>query len=174
MTGDILGYPTLEPTSRTLLNDWLVCTRGLRATELRKLDLSGAKINRQNARHMLRSLVEVLKTAGHSGLVVCVDNLEALAGSNSAAECRYSKMRREDAYECIRELIDEIDTLTNTMFVFAFDKDLLEDEAAGFKSYQALWMRMQNEIESERMNRFADIIDLDSDLDLTITERVTA
>jgi hypothetical protein len=70
-------------------------------------------------------------------------------------------MRREDAYESIRELIDEIDTLSHTMFVFAFNRGLIENETAGLKSYQALWMRIQNEIESGRFNRFSDIIDLD-------------
>jgi hypothetical protein len=57
-------------------------------------------------------------------------------------------------------LIDGIDTFSRFMLAFAFGKDLLEDEVSGIKSYQALWMRIQNEIESERLNRFADIIDL--------------
>jgi hypothetical protein len=48
------------------------------------------------------------------------------------------------------------------MFVFSFDRELLEDEAKGLKSYQALWMRIQNEIEGNRINRFADIIDMDA------------
>ena len=47
------------------------------------------------------------------------------------------------------------------MFVFAFNRSLMDNETAGLKSYQALWMRIQNEIESGRFNRFADIIDLD-------------
>jgi hypothetical protein len=99
--------------------------------------------------------------AGFSGLVVGIDNMEILAGASSLEDIRYTKMRREDAYESIRELIDEIDTLSHTMFVFAFNRDLIEDETAGLKSYQALWMRIQNEIESRRFNRFSDIIDLD-------------
>ncbi|MEG0216363.1 MAG: hypothetical protein RR685_09575, partial [Hungatella sp.] len=32
---------------------------------------------------------------------------------------------------------------------------------AGIKSYQALWMRIQNEIIGERFNRFTDMVDLD-------------
>ncbi len=57
--------------------------------------------------------------------------------------------------------IDEIDTLHNLMFIFAFDSKLTEDENSGLKSYQALWMRIQNEIEGERYNRFNDMADLD-------------
>jgi len=37
------------------------------------------------------------------------------------------------------------------------------------KSYQALWMRIQNEIEGTRFNRFADIVDLDRLIDEVYT-----
>jgi hypothetical protein len=47
------------------------------------------------------------------------------------------------------------------MFFFAFDRVLLDDERAGLKSYQALWMRMQNEIVSSRFNKFSDFYDMD-------------
>jgi hypothetical protein len=161
MTGSILGHPSLEPTSKELLMSWLSGTKGVRLAPLRKLGMSPSKITKHNARHMLRSLVEIIRMAGFSGLVVGIDDMEILAGASSLEDIRYTKMRREDAYESIRELIDEIDTLSHTMFVFAFNRDLIENETAGLKSYQALWMRIQNEIESRKFNRFSDIIDLD-------------
>ena len=37
----------------------------------------------------------------------------------------------------------------------------MDNENAGFKTYQALWMRIQNEVVSSRFNCFADILDLD-------------
>ena len=37
----------------------------------------------------------------------------------------------------------------------------MDHENAGLKAYQALWMRIQNEIVGERFNRFADMVDLD-------------
>ncbi|MDR1206243.1 MAG: ATP-binding protein [Peptococcaceae bacterium] len=160
MTGGIIGYPVLEPSSQALLTAWLTSEKGVRLPTLRKLGLS-SKITRHNARHMLRSLVEILRIAGYTGLVVGIDDLEILTGGSFLEEIRYTKMRREDAYESIRELIDEIDTLSHIMFVFAFDRELADNESAGLKSYQALWMRVQNEIESRRFNLFADIIDLD-------------
>jgi archaellum biogenesis ATPase FlaH len=83
-----------------------------------------------------------------------------LAETSVLEEIRYTKMRREDAYESIRELIDGIDALGHFMIVFAMNSSLLEDEAKGLKSYQALWMRIQNEISSDKVNRFADIINL--------------
>lgn len=70
-------------------------------------------------------------------------------------------MKREDTYESIRQLIDDIDSMKNIMFVYAFDRELIDNENAGLKSYQALWMRIQNEIVGERFNRFSDMVDLD-------------
>jgi hypothetical protein len=160
MTGGVLGHPLLEPASRDLLLAWLSGEKSVRLPALRKLGLAPFKITKHNARHMLRSLVELLRLAGYEGLVVGVDDLEVFTGLSSLEEIRYTKMRREDAYESIRELIDEIDTLSHVLFAFAFDKELLENETAGLKSYQALWMRIQNEVESRRFNRFSDIIDM--------------
>lgn len=51
--------------------------------------------------------------------------------------------------------------MKNIMFVFAFERELLDHDSAGLKSYQALWMRIQNEVVGEHFNRFADIVDLD-------------
>jgi Cdc6-like AAA superfamily ATPase len=162
LTGGFLGHPVLESASKELLLAWLSGDKSVRIPSLRKLGLSPFKITKYNARHMLRSAIEIMRLAGYAGLAVTVDDLDALIGNNFSPEkLRYTKIRREDAYESIRELIDEIDTLNHVMFVFAFDKELLEGEATGLKSYQALWMRIQNEIESRRFNRFSDIIDAD-------------
>ncbi|MDR2296313.1 MAG: ATP-binding protein [Clostridiales Family XIII bacterium] len=168
LTGGILGHPALEPASRDLLLAWLNGDKSVRLPALRKLGLSPFRIVKHNARHMLRSLVEILRLAGYTGLAVGVDDLEILTEKSSLEEIRYTKMRREDSYESIRELIDEIDTLSHSMFVFAFDRRLMDDEAAGLKSYQALWMRIQNEIESRRFNRFSDIIDMNKTLTKTL------
>ncbi|MDR1132981.1 MAG: DUF2791 family P-loop domain-containing protein [Synergistaceae bacterium] len=165
ITGGILGHPALEPAAQELLMSWLSGTKGAQLAPLRKLGVSPSwkpsRITKYNARHMLRSLVEIIRMAGFSGIAVGIDDMEILAGASSLEDIRYTKMRREDAYESIRELIDEIDTLSHTMFVFAFNRGLIDNETTGFKSYQALWMRIQNEIESGRFNRFSDIIDLD-------------
>jgi hypothetical protein len=87
--------------------------------------------------------------------------VEVLVNATSFDNVRYTKMRRDDAYWNIRELIDDIDTLNNIMFFFAFDRLMLDDELVGLKSYHALWLRMQNEIVSSRFNKFTDIYDVD-------------
>jgi hypothetical protein len=161
LTGSALGHPPLEPHNKTMLFQWLCGEPEAKLSELRKLGLSPVRITKTNARHMLRSLCECIRLAGHTGLFIAVDNLDALISKSSLQEIHYTKLRREDTYESIRELIDEIDTLRHIMVFFAFGRALMEDETAGLTSYQALWMRLQNEIRSERFNRFADIADLD-------------
>ena len=162
LTGSILGHPILEEENQSLLYRWLAGDRSVRVTMLRPLGLAPSKVTKYNARNLLGSLVELVHVAGYTGLVVAIDDVEVMADASGMNPMRYTKMRREDAYESIRQLIDDIDTFNHFMVVFGFDRVMLDDEAKGFKSYQALWMRIQNEIKSERINKFADIADLDA------------
>lgn len=161
LTGGILGHPLLEEQNRQMLLSWMEGDKGLKLASIRSLGLSPVRITKYNARHMLRSLAEVIRMAGYSGLFITVDNLEILLSRSSLEPIHYTKLKREDTYESIRQLIDDIDSMKNIMFVFAFERELLDNDSAGFKSYQALWMRIQNEVVGEHFNRFADIVDLD-------------
>jgi len=161
LTGGILGHPLLEQTNRQLLLSWLEGDKTVKLSLLRALGLSPSRITRYNARHMLRSLAEVVHMGGYAGIVVTIDNMEVLLNRSSLEPIHYTKLRREDTYESIRQLIDDIDSLKYIMFLFGFERSLLDDDNSGLKSYQALWMRIQNEIIGERFNRFTDIVDLD-------------
>lgn len=161
ITGGFLGHPLLEDQNKDMLLSWLEGDKSVKLASLRALGLSPVKITKYNARHMLRSLSEVVRLAGYSGLFVTIDNLEILLNRSGLQPIHYTKLKREDAYESIRQLVDDIDSLKNIMIVFAFDRELLDQDNAGIKSYQALWMRIQNEILGERFNRFTDIVDLD-------------
>ena len=161
LTGSILGYPLLEEQNKELLLAWLEGDRTVKLSQLRALGFYPSRISRYNARHMLRSLAEVIHMGGYSGLFISIDNLEILVSRTSLEPIHYTKMKREDTYESIRQLIDDIDSMKNIMFVYGFDRELIDDENAGLKSYQALWMRIQNEIVGERFNCFADIVDMD-------------
>lgn len=161
LTGGILGHPILEDQNRQMLLSWLDGDKSLKLSSIRSLGLSPVRITKFNARHMLRSLAVVIRMAGYSGLFITVDNLEILLSRSSLIPVHYTKLKREDTYESIRQLIDDIDSMKNIMFVFAFERELLDNDNAGLKSYQALWMRIQNEVIGERFNRFTDIVDLD-------------
>lgn len=162
LTGGLLGHPLLEQKNQELLLAWLGGDRTVKLSMLRALGLSPSRITKYNARHMLRSLARVIHLAGYSGLLVVIDDLEILLNRSSLKPIHYTKLRREDTYESIRQLIDDIDSMRNIMFVFGFDRDLLDNDNYGIKSYQALWMRIQSEIAGKRFNCFADIVDMDA------------
>lgn len=161
LTGYFLGYPVMEEPNKELLLGWLSGSKESKLSALRGLGFFPNRITKHNARHMLRSLAQVVRSGGYTGLFVAVDDLEILVGSDSLEDIRYTKLRREDAYESIRQLIDDIDTLSGILFVFAFERSLMDNDRGGLKSYQALWMRIQSEVSSDRFNRFSDIVDLD-------------
>lgn len=172
LTGGILGHPVLEPASRDLLLAFLHGDKSVKLSQLRALGLSPSRITKYNARHLLRSLSEVVHMAGYAGLLITIDDLEILMNRAAGSAMRYTKLRRNDAYESIRQLIDDIDNMRYVFFFFSFDRELMDNENVGFKTYQALWMRIQNEVVSTRFNRFADIIDLDRYADSFYTEDV--
>ena len=60
---------------------------------------------------MLRSLAEVVSMGGYSGLFIAIDDLEILTSRSSLEPVHYTKMKREDTYESIRQLIDDIDSM---------------------------------------------------------------
>lgn len=161
LTGSVLGYPVLEEQNQELLMAWLEGDRSIKLSQLRALDFYPSRITKYNARHMLRSLAELVRMGGYSGLFITIDDMEILISRSSLETVHYTKMKREDTYESIRQLIDDIDSMKNIMFVYAFDREMIDNENAGLKSYQALWMRIQNEIVGERFNRFTDMVDLD-------------
>ena len=161
LAGGIIGHPLLDGPSHENLLGWLAGRKEVRLPALRSLGLSPVRITRHNARHMLRSLTEVIKMAGYDGLIIAIDDLDILISQENLDDIRYTRLKREDAYESVRELIDEIDTLRNIFFLFSFDRRLIDDEVRGIKSYQALWFRIQNEIQSGRLNRFSNLIDMD-------------
>ena len=160
LCGGVLGHPVLDDSNKDLILSWLTNEKGFRVTSLRHLDMSPARITKFNARLMLQSLSELVMVSGYSGLIVTVDDLDVIIDRSSLAPLHYTKMKREDTYESIRELIDDIDNFKNIMFLFGCSKSLIDNERMGMKSYQALWMRIQNEVWNDRINKFSDIIDM--------------
>ena len=161
ITGGILGHPVLESQSKDLLLSWMRGDKSVKLALLRAMGLAPSKITKLNARHMLRSLSEVVHLGGFPGIFVCIDDMQQLISKSGMEEIHYTKLRREDTYESIRQLIDEIDSMHYIMFFLGFDRELIDNENYGIKAYQALWMRIQNEVVGKRFNRFQDILDLD-------------
>ena len=62
----------------------------------------------------------------------------------------------------MRQFIDEVDVFDHTMIVLGFKRDLVDDMSCGLRSYEALWLRIQSEVEGDLPNMFRDLIDLDA------------
>lgn len=141
--------------------------RWLRGERLNRQERNGinaaASVDRRNAREMLRSLAVLARAAGRSGLLVLIDNAEVLAGTARRDGVQYyTRNSRDQAYEMIRELIDE-SHLSPHLFIMIFaEADLFDGQKTGLASYPALWHRVQPEIVTSQVNRFADVIDLDT------------
>lgn len=161
-----------------LLEYWLrggkVAARDCNRLKLRR------PVDRYTGMQWLRSLLHFVRIAGGAGLAVGIDNLGVLleqprrsqsgTGEPSAWEgfvasappaLRYTKQRREDFYESLRTLIDEMGLVPGLLLLLAGPPELLSDDRLGIPAYNALQLRIQNEVTSQDVNRFADIIDLD-------------
>lgn len=161
LAGDLLGHPQLEASNREILLAFMHGDKSVKLSQMRALGFSPSRITKFNARHLLRSLSEVIHLAGFSGTLVVIDDMEVLLKRGSSELIHYGRVRREDSYESIRQLIDDIDSMRYIMFLLCFDRALTDDENYGMKSYQALWMRVQSEVVSPRFNSFADMLDFD-------------
>lgn len=164
MTGGVLGTLALGSEERIILEQWV---SGLQVTarERNRLNLRQA-VDKYSARLMLRSWLHFVRLAGFRGTLMTIDNLDVLLNSNRSKLPYYTRTRRNEVYETIRELIDEVDSLQSFMLLAAARNELFTDANAGLRSYPALWMRIQNEVDVDRLrskavNRFAEIIDLD-------------
>lgn len=152
----------LSPEDTALLYGWMRA-EAVPLRELRRFHVF-SRIDRYNARLMLRSLVEFARIGGKRGLFLAVDGLEVLLARKENGRPLYSKTAREEFYESARQLIDEIDALQHLMIVLAFGGELIDDRQAGLESYKALWLRIQKEVRGGRFNYFSDLVDLDADV----------
>ncbi len=158
---DHLGESVLPVAERTALLDWFQTRKALRR-DLKQNHIY-TPIDRMSARAMLRSLLVFLRACGRQGLFVAVDNLDDLMALRpeeyTARRYKYARAARTDAYESIRQLIDDVDEMKSACFLFAADALMLADQTLGLPSYNALWLRIQNEVVTAEFNPFADVIE---------------
>jgi hypothetical protein len=119
------------------------------------------RINRQNAHAMLTSLCHWLRRAGAAGLVVVLDLRQILrVGAVGAGEIRYSPAAVMDAYEVLRELIDDIDALPGLFLAVLADPALTAgDPRRVLDQYSALQMRIWPDVRpGARQNPIAPLV----------------
>jgi hypothetical protein len=121
------------------------------------------KVTRHNARSMLRSLGHWLRLTGDRGLLLTLD-IRRLAQSlpSGTDGIRYTPAAVMDAYEVLRQLIDEADHLQGLLLVVLADPSFLEgDPKRSIDSYLALKMRIWDDVRArERDNPLAPLVHL--------------
>jgi hypothetical protein len=121
------------------------------------------KITRHNARSMLRSLGHWLRLCGDRGLLLTLDIRRlAQALPPGADGVRYSPAAVMDAYEVLRQLIDEADYLEGLLLVVLADTGFLDgDPRRNISSYPALQMRIRDDVRArQRDNPLSPLVRL--------------
>lgn len=139
---------------------WLLGQR-LTVAERKSLGVAST-INRRNARAALSSLAALSHASGAAGMMVAIDNFDTVAKTARVeGQLYYTRGKRDQSYEMLRQIIDESVHTPYAMVVLAGDWQALRDTRSGFPSYPALWARIENEISTDKVNRFSDGIVLD-------------
>lgn len=159
---DQLDAGAATPFLSNAVKEWL---RGeLRLISTLKEALIFQKIARHNARHMLFSLVHWLRVNGKSGLIVALDISRYLISTRSRdpdAGFFYSRPALLDAYEVLRQFIDGTDEMEGCLIVTIAPMDFLNDDKRGLNCYDALKLRIWNEVrDKRRQNPLASLVRL--------------
>lgn len=134
--------------NETPIHDWLQGKLQkigpLRAAEMY------AKITRHNARAMLRSLCRWLRLAGHNGMILAIDIRQLTrAIPPGFAEVRFTPSAVMDAYEVLRQLIDDIDLFEGLFVVVMADQAFLgNDPKRSVSAYTALQVRIWDDVKA--------------------------
>ncbi|MCY4056570.1 MAG: DUF2791 family P-loop domain-containing protein [Gammaproteobacteria bacterium] len=138
--------------------DWLT-GREKRASVVRPFFIYGT-IDRTTARGMFESTLHWLRDCGLAGLIVLLDNRRVLTTPNPKDGLKYyTRMMVLDHYEVLRELIDDIDRLPGLLLVVTTDAAFVQAGRRSYREYQALAMRIMNDVRDERrQNRAAALV----------------
>lgn len=153
----------LQPDTRAVQLDWKwLSGEKLDPKERRESGLFEV-LNRTTARRWLDGLLKLVVLGGQKGIVLLIDDLDVLhERSAETGRFLYTPAANKDTFELFRQLIDDADVLRHFLIVVAGRRSLIEDDRRGFKSYEALWMRLQTGlVPGTRFNPLSDIVDMD-------------
>jgi hypothetical protein len=125
--------------------------------------LIAAKITRHNGRAMLRSLCRWLRLCGRRGLCVALDIRQlGKTGRAMGNGLRYSPAAVLDAFEVLRQLIDDAEHFAGLLLVVLADDALIgDDPKRSVGAYPALKMRIWDDVRPEgRDNPLAPLVRL--------------
>jgi hypothetical protein len=151
----------VSPSDAEIIKQWLVGEK-CSLSALKRMQIF-QRIARHNARLMLSSLARWLHQVGDAGLVLLLDLNAVVATSPSLDNgLRYTRNAVLDAYEVLRQFIDEIDEMTHVMIVGVAGPGLLDDPRRSVDNYTALKLRIADEVrDRSRANPLNAMVRLD-------------
>jgi hypothetical protein len=142
-------------------NPAMLWLRGEKATpaSLRAADIS-VRISRTNARAMLASLCHFLRKVGATGLLVVLDVRQLARTAAEEGALRYSPAGVMDAFEVLREIIDDAENLPGLFVAVLADAELATgDPRRALAQYAALQMRVWPDVRpGDRQNPVAPLV----------------
>lgn len=153
----------VSDTEHDSIYAWLTGT--LHQVSLLKTARIFRKIARHNARQMLFSLSRWLVLGGYSGLFLSLDIRQFVKTkppeNRDLAEIFYSRSAIIDAYESLRQLVDNTDEFSNIATLVLAAPEFLTDPVRGVAAYQALKLRIFDEVrDRHRDNPYAALVRL--------------
>lgn len=151
----------LEPEGRETAGPVVQWLRGEKVAPvvLRGADIS-VRLSRTNARAMLGSLCRFLRKAGVAGLVVVLDVRRLANTAPADGMLRYTPAAVMDAYEVLREIIDDLERLPGLFLAVLADAALAAGEPRrALAQYAALQMRVWPDVRpGDRQNPVAPLV----------------
>jgi hypothetical protein len=146
------------------IKDWL---RGdLRLMSALKGALIYQKIARYNARDMFLSLAHWLRLTGKNGVALVLDITRYTAGKRPQTPdgtLYHGTAAAMDVYEVLRQFIDATDEMESCFLAVLAPPEFLEDEKRGLARYQALNLRVRDEVRDRRTpNPLSSLVRLSS------------
>jgi hypothetical protein len=155
---------SVTPSDTETLSGWMKGEK-VSAAALKDLRIY-SKIGRHNAREMLIALAHWLANSLGMGLVIGLD-LSALLLTRpliideSVPSLHYSRSALLDAYEVIRQFIDETDDITHCLICAVAPPEIETDEKRSIFKYYALQSRLLSEVHDlDRQDLLASMVRL--------------
>lgn len=143
------------------LLDWLT-GNNTRVSNVRPFSIY-TSINRTTARHFIESALFWVQFAGYSGTAILLDNARVTLARNPRDGLRYyTKAMAMEHYELLREFVDGVDKLANTLLLVVTSEDFLDEGSPrGYGIYSALRTRVMDDVRDRNLaNPIASLVRL--------------
>lgn len=128
-----------------IASSWIRGDQNLSYQDKRKIEIKG-KVDRDNAFGFLKGFLKLSEIMGYPGVVFLVDETEWVMEERADI--------RQKAYLNMRQFMDMMGSqeVIRLGLVFAGTPRLFEDQEKGIQSYDALYQRVGQEVDTSRVN----------------------